>query len=184
MSTQGSTKDVISTLTEQHNQVKSLFATLTSAGPSEETFCELRRMLSVHETAEEEVVYPRLRAIGAKGQEVADARIQEEDQAKDVLSKLEKLDVSSAEFRTMIAEFETAVLKHATNEEQQVFPLLRENCTADDLQKMAKALEVAEAAAPTHPHPHGPNTATGNIIVGPAVAIMDRVRDAMHKARS
>jgi hypothetical protein len=38
---------------------------------------------------------------------------------------------------------------------------------------------VAEALAPTHPHPRGPDSALGNIAVGPMVAVGDRTRDAL-----
>ncbi|MCA1672167.1 MAG: hypothetical protein LC799_08180 [Actinobacteria bacterium] len=40
-------------------------------------------------------------------------------------------------------------------------------------------LESAEARAPRHPHPHGPESALGNILVGPFVAVVDRVHDTL-----
>ena len=42
---------------------------------------------------------------------------------------------------------------------------------------MGEAILIAETVAPTHPHPHGPQTALGNLVFGPFVAIADRVRD-------
>ena len=48
---------------------------------------------------------------------------------------------------------------------------------------MRTALEKAEKMAPTHPHTHGPESAIGNMIVGPFVAVADRVRDAIRNAR-
>jgi hypothetical protein len=48
---------------------------------------------------------------------------------------------------------------------------------------MAAAVKTAEATAPTHPHP-GTESATKNMLVGPAAAIADRVRDAIRDARS
>jgi hypothetical protein len=48
---------------------------------------------------------------------------------------------------------------------------------------MTSELEVAEAMAPTHPHKMAPESAAGNLLVGPFVAMVDRVRDALRDAR-
>ena len=53
--------DVVDFLTAQHEQIKSLFVkTLSASGESRENaFVDLRRLLAVHETVEEEIVHPR-----------------------------------------------------------------------------------------------------------------------------
>ncbi len=38
----------------------------------------------------------------------------------------------------------------------------------------------AKGLAPTHPHPHAPNTPPGNIVGGAAAAV-DKVRDAVRR---
>ena len=174
-------KDVTQVVLQQHEQIKSLFSRLGAAtGDSgEEDFCEVRRLLAVHETAEEEVIYPALRSIGDQGNKVADARTAEEREGKQVLADLEKEQIGSQGFQQTFEKLRTAVLAHAEHEEQEVLPLLRSNYDDAKRQQMGKMFELAEQAAPTHPHPHGPTSATGNIIIGPAVAIMDRVRDAI-----
>jgi hemerythrin superfamily protein len=184
-STSTSNQDVTQFILSQHEQVKSLFSQIGAGkGKSaEDAFCQLRRLLAVHETAEEEIVYPVLRAQGDRGKQVVEARLAEESEGKTVLAELEELEVGSAEFEKTFEKFRSAVLEHATHEEQEVLPLLRESQTPDKLQSMGRMFDVAEKAAPTHPHPHGPDSALGNMIVGPAVAIMDRVRDAI-KAKS
>ncbi len=75
------------------------------------------------------------------------------------------------------------MLTHAENEEREVFPELRETHSAEQLESMATGVRAAESLAPTHPHPHGPESAVGNIAVGPFVAVADRVRDAIRNAR-
>jgi hemerythrin superfamily protein len=184
--TQQANQDVVTTLLAQHQQVKQLFSTLekVAAAKAEEPFCELRRMLSVHETAEEELIYPMVRSFGDAAGRIADACIAEESKAKAALAELEKLDTTAPAFSSQLAAFKRMVLEHAEHEEQEVFPLLREHCSSDRLEALATAFKVAEAAAPTHPHPHGPDSALGNLVVGPAVAIMDRVRDAIHHAKT
>src|SRR3954451_9183218 len=165
----------------QHERVKSMFEELASAptGASSELFDCLRAMLAVHETGEEMVVHPRARTIGPEGERILQARLDEESEAKRMLSDLEKLGPDGEGFGTMLAKFKAAVLAHAEAEETQVFPLLEKNLEEDELRKMGDALRAAETMAPTHPHPHGPETATGNALVGPFVAMVDKVRDAL-----
>jgi hemerythrin superfamily protein len=89
--------DVVDFLVNQHEQIKSLFAeTLAASGKARENaFVELRRLLAVHETAEEEIVHPRAKRKISNGAAVVDTRLAEEHEAKTVLQKLEKLDVDS-----------------------------------------------------------------------------------------
>jgi len=173
--------DVTVMLAQQHQQVNQLFTRIGNGktGSAADDFCELRRLLAIHETAEEEVVYPALRKLGEEGERIADARIAEEDEAKQVLRDLEQIGVNEPAFGQKFAEFRRAVLAHAEAEEQQVFPRLRQASSPETLATMGKALLRAEEAAPTHPHPHAPNSAVGNIVGGPFLAMVDKVRDAI-----
>ena len=172
--------DVTRLLQSQHDEVTALFRRLdqpiTSIG---DLFCELRRLLAVHETAEEVLVYPALRHAGGDGDRIADERIVEEDRAKADIPGLEGRDPGSPEFRKGIDELRNAVTAHAEAEEREVFPMIRAHYGPDDLARMATAVRTAEAAAPTHPHPHAPSSATGHVVTGPFLAIADRVRDAL-----
>lgn len=179
-SNQSSAGDAVDLLLAQHQEVKRLFIQVHgAAGDRAEAFECLVRLLAVHETAEEGVVYPALRSMGAEGERVAEARKAEEGKAKTDLAELEKIGVDGAGFDEKLGVFRVAVLQHATNEEQEVFPLLRASLDPEKLTSMRSKLEKAERLAPTHPHPHGPESALGNLIVGPFVAVADRVRDAL-----
>jgi hemerythrin superfamily protein len=175
--------NVIEMIETQHEQVKKLLTEVTTARGDalEASFCELRRMLAVHETAEEEIVYPALRASGDAGRAMADARTGEEAEATKMLARLEEMTPRSPDFPQAFEELRTAVLRHATAEEDEVLPELRRTQKPQGLAKMAKAFELAEKAAPTHPHPHAGTSAASHLIAGPALAIMDHVRDALHK---
>ena len=175
--------DVVELLASQHQQVKILLSRVASSptgDTADESFCELRRMIAVHETAEEEIVYPAVRATGEDGRRVAEARTAEEAEGTAVLAKLEKMTPGSAEFSRMFEDFRKAVLKHAEAEEAEVFPILRKQ-PADKRENMAKAFAYAEKVAPTHAHPHTGTSATAKLVAGPALAIIDRVRDALQK---
>ncbi|HEY3831625.1 MAG TPA: hemerythrin domain-containing protein [Acidimicrobiia bacterium] len=183
MTTSTEPTDVTQLLESQHEQVKALFAKIGDGrgANAADDFCELRRMLAVHETAEEEVVYPALRKTGTDGERVADARLAEEAEAKEALQKLESIDPKDAAFAAQIQALGKAATAHAEAEEREVFPRIRAAASPETLATMGKALQRAEAAAPTHPHPHAPGSesAPGNLMAGPFLSIVDRVRDAM-----
>jgi len=177
------TSDVVDVILAQHQRVKGLLSEIANSagGPVDDTFCELRRAIAVHETAEEEVIYPALRVSGVDGQRVAEERTAEEREGTEALGKLEDLEPGSPEFMTLFTTFRKDVLHHAELEEATVLPLLRTTQSMDNRRKMASAFELAEKTAPTHAHPHSGTSAVSNIVTGPALAIMDRVRDALRK---
>jgi hemerythrin superfamily protein len=179
-----SEQNVVNLLKDQHDDIRQLFqAVAESSGEARrEAFEPLVRLLAVHETAEEMVVYPTLHNDGEDAKRVADARIEEEDEAKKMLAELEKLEPDSAEFDAKFIAFRTAVEEHAASEEREVFPLLERITDAEELDRMASALELAEGVAPTHAHKTAPTSALGNMLVGPFVAMVDRTRDAIRDA--
>lgn len=145
-------------------------------------FERLRRLLAVHETAEEEVVHPVARRSLDNGDEVIDARLEEENESKKMLQALEKMGPSAPGFDALFAELRQAVLDHAEQEEREEFPELKALGTAE-MRVMAAAIKAAEAMAPTHPHP-GVETATQNLLAGPIATVADRTRDIVRKAMS
>jgi iron-sulfur cluster repair protein YtfE (RIC family) len=170
----------IDLLLGQHEQITQLLEAVSSA-PVEErqaSFDELRELLAVHETAEELVLRPITRKDVPGGEAIADARMEEENHSKDVLSKLEKLDASNEEFATQFADFKAAVLEHAQNEEQLEFPAVRNVEDPAALADLEEAIRKAEAKAPTHPHPSARST-TAATVLGPFAAMVDKVRDAI-----
>ena len=100
----GSGNDVVTFLKEQHEQVKSFLERVLSSQGEERSraFVDLRRLLAVHETAEEEIVHPAARRAIPNGEEIVRRRLEEENQAKKVLTELEKLDVMSSEFESKL----------------------------------------------------------------------------------
>jgi predicted Zn-ribbon and HTH transcriptional regulator len=175
--------DVIAILLEQHGRIRELFAQVNGAEGErkQQAFDELRVLLAAHETAEEMV----LRPVSCKdsGAVVADARNQEERDAARMLTALEAMDVSSAEFGRAFAEFERAVLDHAEREEHQEFPAVRARESRHTLVGMGAVLRAAEMAAPTHPHPSTAGSPIAQWMVGPWASLIDRARDAIKAAQ-
>jgi hemerythrin superfamily protein len=137
---------------------------------------DLRHLLAVHETAEEMVVHPRVRREVDAIDSIVDARLEEEHEAKELLSRIEKIDITSQQFIDELTKLRDAVLDHAQHEEKYEFPKLQEELDADELKRLTTAVRAAEAIAPTRPHA-GVESAMLNFAVGPFASMVDRVRD-------
>jgi hemerythrin superfamily protein len=173
--------DVVAFLHGQHSEIRRLFEeTLDSADAQtrERSFYELRRLLAVHETAEELVIRPMTRRKVAFGEGIADARLEEEKNAKELLVAIENMDIDSAKFVEALSELQAAVLTHAEHEETEEFSKLRDVFDDDDLRRAATMARVAESMAPTRPHPSA-NLASANMMLGPFASMLDRARDAL-----
>lgn len=182
----GSDQDVVDLLVDQHEQIKRLFAEVSAAtgDRKRDLFHDLVRLLAVHESAEEQVVHPTAKRRIADGESVIAARLEEEDQAKHTLAELYDLGVDHPDFDMRLRKFADDVLRHATAEETEEFIQLRQNLRPDELTRMAGVVRAAESAAPTRPHPAAGESAAANIIMGPPLALFDRIRDAVRDWRS
>jgi hypothetical protein len=127
------------------------------------------------------VVHPRVRHEAASGDEIVDALLVEEHESKEVLASLEKMDIDSPAFITELTKFRDSVIDHAEHEESDEFTKLNSALTADERERMAKAVLAAEAIAPTRPHP-GVESAKLNFAAGPFASMVDRARDAIAAA--
>lgn len=178
--TQAAEKDVVTLLRDQHQRIRALFEEVASASSYDSKqvlFDELRRLLAVHETAEEMVTHPRARM--AEGNDVVDDLLAEEHEAKEMLAELDSMTVDEPGFDEKLAALRAAVTAHAEHEERDEFPLLRRDNDEAALALMAKAVRAAEAIAPTHPHPRAGESLTTNAALGPVASVVDRTRDAV-----
>src|SRR5919202_6146558 len=105
-----SDNDVVALLLHQHEEIRRLFAEVRNAGPAgrAEAFDRLRRLLAVHETAEELIVHPDARKLVPHGDLVVDASLAEELAAKQILVELENLDTEAAGFLPKLEELRIA----------------------------------------------------------------------------
>jgi hemerythrin superfamily protein len=104
--------DVVAFLKDQHREIKARFdeVVVTHGEERKRAFDALRRLLAVHETAEEEIVHPAARRALPNGELIATARLQEENEAKEMLSDLEDMEVDSSQFDTTFLQFDAAAL--------------------------------------------------------------------------
>ncbi len=175
---------LIELLLLDHQKAKMMLGDFDGVPPANrsQAFCEITHALIGHEVAEEEVLYPAVRKHVDGGDELADERIAEQGEAERQLAELDKLDSQTDEFLALFAELRDAVLQHALEEEEKVFPRLAHVLDVDEQVHLGQRYERAKQAAPTHPHPHAPDTPPGNLVAGPVAAFVDRVRDVVHEA--
>ena len=108
---------------------------------------------------QEEGGHPKAKSAITDGEQIVDARLQEENEAKKVLSKLEGLDVDSAEFEEMLQSFKSAVIAHAEAEEREEFSRLQAELDDDHDPQQHPDIGEQLQHGPRRPFrvdPHGP----------------------------
>ena len=98
-----------------------------------------------------------------------------------MLSVLEAVNVSSAEFDRMFTEFERVILDHAEREEQEEFPPVRVRESQSTLVGWARCCEPREDRADP-PASLDCGLADRAVDGGPWASAIDRARDAMKAA--
>jgi hemerythrin-like domain-containing protein len=182
--------DVFQVLSTDHEEVKRMLVGLetspTKAGGATEQQLEERKKLtetliieeSKHEAVEEEYFWPAVREMVPDGNRLADEATDQEQQAKYVLDRLDKLDASEGEFEELLAKFITAGRHHIAYEEDRVWPALRQVISPQTSDSLGDQLVKGKDVAPTRPHPHTPPNPGVLKSAGPAVAATDKMRDA------
>ncbi|WP_223167162.1 hemerythrin domain-containing protein [Nonomuraea sp. SYSU D8015] len=175
--------DVIDLLLAQHAMIRDMFDEVEQAPPDQrgEAFTRLVRLLAVHETAEEEIVHPYARGKIEGGDGVVEDRLTEENEAKQLLQRMDQAGPDAPDFAQNLAMLRAAVEAHARSEERYEFTRLRAQTTEIERRGMAVGVKAAEAMAPTHPHP-GTESAIKNVLMGTPLAMMDRARDVIRQA--
>jgi hypothetical protein len=175
---------LIESLKTDHRTLERMLGDIEST-PDEELqdfFCEIRHELVRHEVAEEVVLYPALRRLGPKASEIADACVAEQATAEEELASMEKMQEDPLLLRPLLLRLRAAVIEHAVHEETEALPPLAKELSDDELAELGARYQTSLAAAPTHPHPHIPNSPLANVLIGPLAALVDTVRDAMRGA--
>jgi len=167
VSVDGIDLEAVDFLLNQHAQIRAGLREVASAhGPAKAAaFADLRRLITVHETAEQEVLHPRMKEFTD-----VNSLLGQERHGTELLAELDQLDPSSDEFDSRFTRLAVEIIAHADHEELEEFPLVRRHLDTDERQRMGHALRVAEASAPRHPQPPPP---------GAVAAVVDRVREAV-----
>jgi hemerythrin-like domain-containing protein len=182
---------VFEVLMKDHEEVRRMLAELETgptmaSGASEAELLLRKRMTeqliieeSRHEAVEEMYFWPAVRDRVPDGDWLADEATVQEQEAKAVLNRLDKLDASDADFEEMLGMFTTAAREHIEFEENRAWPGLRSRLTAAEAEDLGGLIIDAKKAAPTRPHPGTPGTPGVQKATGPAAGLIDKIRDAV-----
>jgi hemerythrin-like domain-containing protein len=176
--------DAITMLKDDHKAVEQLFKRFEKAGPR--AYVEKRDIvdriieeLSMHAAVEEQLFYPVARATVPDTEDIALESLEEHGVAKWVLADLEKMSPEDERFDAKVKVLIESVRHHVEEEEQEFFPLVRDELGRNDLNELGEAMAKAKGVAPTHPHPRSPDTPPANFVVGTAAGVVDRIGDTV-----
>lgn len=179
--------DAITLLKDDHKTVEKLFKRFEKAGDGaykeKRTVAEkIREELSRHAAVEEQLFYPVVRATVDGVEDITLESLEEHHIVKWVLSELDDMDPKDERFTAKMTVLIENVRHHVEEEEDELFPKVRDQLGRKDLRELGEAMEAARRIAPTHPHPRQPDTPPGNIVGGAAAGIADRVGDGAKAA--
>lgn len=183
--------DVFEVLKTDHEQVRQMMTDLED-GPTATTGADgsqltarkklVERLIieeSKHEAVEEEYFWPTVRERVPGGDALADEAVQQEQDAKKILDRLDRLGSAHSEFEQLLTTFISDAREHIAFEETRVWPELRKALSEAEAVDLGRKLEQGKRIAPTRPHPRTPPKPGILKAAGPAVAAADRFRDAL-----
>jgi hypothetical protein len=136
--------------------------------------------LSIHAAVEEQLFYPVTRAAVPETEDVALESLEEHHIVKWVLSELDDMSPEDERFDAKVTVLIENVRHHVKEEEEEYFPMVRAGLGRHALRDLGDAMVAAKKVAPTHPHPRSPDTPPGNLAVGTAAGVADRVGDTVN----
>jgi hemerythrin superfamily protein len=177
--------NAISLLERDHRTVEAIFEELEDLKGGESPkrkreLCEkLVRELSIHSAIEEMIFYPEVKKNVAAAKELVLESLEEHNVIKWGLDALQSMKIGDERLDAKIKVLRDAVLHHIEEEENELFPKVRQAMQPSMLNDVGKRLEQVKKIAPTHPHPHAPNKPPANVVIGMGASVMDRTMDAV-----
>lgn len=140
--------DALQLLKQDHDKVRGLFEQFRSAGDSEdaskmeEVAMEIFHELEVHTTIEERVFYPAVRDAGGGDLDDLTDESNEEHHVVDLLiEEVKGMSPSDDRFKAKMTVMMENVEHHASEEEDEMFPKVRDLMDSDRLQQLGSDLE-------------------------------------------
>ena len=169
-------RSVVDVIEHRHRELIALVDRLTDPdSPRRDRLADVVvAELSRHLSAEEQYLYPAVRAVVPDGHLITDRELAEDRQ---LLLALQRLSKAGADLDAPAAEVAALVRRHAEADAAELLPLLTQMAPVEDLIRVGNRVELAEEAAPTRPHPRTPSAPPWNKVVDPVVAMVDKIRD-------
>jgi hemerythrin superfamily protein len=138
--------DGLELLKQDHQAVKDLFDQIDDAEDGKQRkklFDQIDTQLNIHAHIEETVFYPEIQKIDELKDMVEEA-LEEHQEVKTLLEKIEGLDPEAEQFSASLEELMENVEHHVAEEEDEMFPKVRERCDQATLDRLGDQLESAK----------------------------------------
>lgn len=179
--------DAITLLKADHKAVQRLFRTFEQTGEraratKAKTATAIVHELSKHAAIEEQVFYPAVRReVPAAADEVLES-LEEHHVVKWLCAEIEKLSPDDERFTPKVTVLIESVRHHVREEEENLFPTVRQMLGRKRLGEIGEMLENAKRLAPSRPHPRSPDTPPENIGLGVVSGVVDKARAVGERA--
>ena len=138
--------DAFELLEEDHRKVKKLFAegddtTERGVKTRQELFARIKQELLVHETLEEEILYPTLKEHD-ETKEVSLEGYEEHHFANEVIAELEETPVDDERWAAKFSVLKENIEHHIEEEEEEMFPKARKVLSSDQIEALGERIEA------------------------------------------
>ena len=138
--------DALELLKQDHQAVKNLFDQIGDAEDGKQRkklFDQIDTQLNIHAHIEETVFYPEMQKIDELNDMVEEA-LEEHQEVKTLLEEMEGRDPEDDQFIASLEELMENVEHHVAEEEDEMFPKVRERCEQATLDRLGDQLESAK----------------------------------------
>ncbi|MFY1631995.1 hemerythrin domain-containing protein [Solwaraspora sp. WMMB335] len=179
-------RDLITVLTSEHHAIDELRGELAGTGDPtrrRELAQVLVAMISRHLSAEEQYLYPAVRAALPDGTDLAERGLATDRGVRRALDELDRRPDTAGPGRAraagVVAHLAEEWDRHRRTVQETLLPQLRAAATDEELIRLGNRAEIAEEAGPTRPHPQAPLRPPWNRVVDPVLGTVDKVRDLL-----
>jgi len=142
--------DIIDLVLEDHHTVEGLFDKLqaaTGAVEQADLFAEVREALERHASAEEEVLYPRVRKDGPDGKAEAKDANEEHEEIRQSLHEVAEHEAGTELFTLAVAQLVATTKHHVGVEEAELLPDFRSHSETSERETLGRSFEEAKTKA-------------------------------------
>ncbi|MBD1923288.1 hemerythrin domain-containing protein [Microcoleus sp. FACHB-831] len=127
-----------------HTKTDTLFVQILGSNDAhkiQEFYGQLYKDLTAHSEAEEQVVYPAVRPYYDETQDL----YQEQAEMKQMLETIKSLNPASEDFKGQVEKLMAAVRHHVGQEENEMFPKIRDNFSHEQQKQLATQFKSAKS---------------------------------------
>jgi hemerythrin superfamily protein len=148
--------NLIEVLTQDHRDVEDMFVHVVGLSVRDDwqrcyVLSKIITELVRHSIAEEQHLYPAVRAYVPRGDLVAEEKLAGHATTDRIIKRLDGLDPSDMVFDRWFSHLIGAVSAHFEDEEATVFPLLADACDAGTLRELGIKAELTKRTLPAPP---------------------------------